>query len=371
MKRASDIKLILFEREALRSEPSRRFLAVEGPEKIIYSGEDELKGQIERAMMMNIPSKETLILKEFKGRLFQKCPASKGMVCCNYYLLNTCFDCLYGCAYCFLRSYLNSYGMVQFTNIEKIEDDILASPEYNSGKLLRVGTGEFTDSLMFDEITGLAPRLIKFASDKMNLMLEFKTKSDNIDHLLGIKGKGNTVLAWSLNLPRSIELFEPGTAGLEARLSAAERAADAGYYVAFHFDPVILGESRVEEYGALIDRIFDAIDDRRIVWFSMGGIRYTPAFKEILRYCEPDEELILQEMLPGTDGKMRYLKQRRIELYSYILNKIRSRSGYPFVYMCMESSEMWERVFGLELNDSDDLEREFIRHLNEKFMTRC
>ncbi len=53
-----------------------------------------------------------------------------------------------------------------------------------------MGTGEFTDSLMMDEVTGIGGAIIEHTSGMPNIMMELKTKSDNIDHLLDIRGKG-------------------------------------------------------------------------------------------------------------------------------------------------------------------------------------
>lgn len=368
MKQASDLKYILYEPGSDKSPMGQSFLSLDGPCIIPFADEQQLNENLARLKDSGVPSKEVLVLKEFKGRVFQKCPGSKGMICCNYYLINTCFDCLYDCAYCFLRSYLNSYGITQFTNTGRIFEEIESSPEYQNRKLIRLGTGEFTDSLMFDEFTGIASELIGFASTRPRIMLEFKTKSCSIDHLLDIPVKGNTVLAWSLNRQDMIDKFERGAASLEDRLEAARKAAEGGYYVAFHFDPLILTDGCFEKYLDIADRIFDEVDHEKIVWISMGGLRYIPSFREVLRFQKPDEELILSEMLTGHDGKMRYLKPERIECYRALLERIRSNSNRAFVYMCMESAEVWKAVFGADYKSSEDLENAFISHLEEYFI---
>ena len=119
-----------------------------------YRDDDDLTLKI-KELKKRFSSKEVLILKEFMGRKFQKCPGSPDVICCNYYLLNTCFNCLYNCTYCFLNSYLNSYGIVQFVNLEDLTD-LIKNHCLEINKAVRIGTGEFTDSLMFDEVTSIA-----------------------------------------------------------------------------------------------------------------------------------------------------------------------------------------------------------------------
>ena len=99
------IKYIIADANVINSEIARAFWNVKEPEKIVYSGESEL-GKLLKNLQGTTGSKEVLILKEFRGRFFQTCPGTPGMICCNYRVINTCFNCLYDCAYCFLQMYL-------------------------------------------------------------------------------------------------------------------------------------------------------------------------------------------------------------------------------------------------------------------------
>ena len=369
MIKIDDIRVILYNKSEMSNKLTERFLSLKNISYEKYTDDKNFNEIIQQLKNKKYSSKEVLILKEFKGRMFQKCPGSKNVICCNYLLLNTCFDCLYDCTYCFLNSYLNSFGIVQFTNVysvvDEIDDFIKDAVKDN---IYRIGTGEFTDSLMMDEITGIAEHIIQNTYLYKNLIVEFKTKSDNIDHLLLIKEKGNAVLAWSLNTERNIKEYEKGAARLENRLDSAKRAVESGYYTAFHFDPIIYNEF-IDEYAGVIDKLFDMVDPGRIVWISMGCFRYGPGFKNIIRDKYPEELLTVEEMFPGPDGKYRYLKQKRIGIYRKLLDKIRSYSHKPFVYLCMETPDVWESVYGFRFNSSDDLEEEFNRHLKDNFIS--
>ena len=47
-------------------------------------------------------AKKTLLLKEFKGAFFKRCPgASPKLMCCNYYVLNLGQNCEMDCSYCY------------------------------------------------------------------------------------------------------------------------------------------------------------------------------------------------------------------------------------------------------------------------------
>ena len=364
MKRFSDIRIVLYQQQHQQYRIAERIITSadnSGKEIIRYKDDFEL-GSILEEIKKKYCSKEVLILKEFLGRKFQKCPGSNNVICCNYYLLNTCFNCLYDCTYCFLNSYLNSFGIVQFVNLDELSTTV---NEYTSAypRNLRVGTGEFTDSLMFDEITGIAEDLISSTCRNKKLFLEFKTKSANVDHLLKIKEKGNTVLAWTLNTNHNINLYESGAATLEERLTAAAAAQSAGYYTAFHFDPVIKYDNFMTDYYDVIDTMYKFIKPEGILWISLGCFRYSPGFKDIIKHKYPDEKITVDEMFPGIDGKFRYLTRDRINIFKGLSDRLKKIFPDTFIYLCMEDAYVWNEVFSVNFKVSEDLENALSEHL--------
>ncbi len=363
-----DIKAVVFRDSHREKKEVKRISSIPGVKQIVYRDEEDLAGILQGLRREGYLSKEVIVFKEFRGRIFQGCPGSQNVICCNYSLLNTGFDCLYNCTYCFLNSYLNSFGIVFFVNFFDVLDGTdFSSLAQKRERLYRIGTGEYTDSLMMDEATGLSRKLIEKLLPYNNIILELKTKSSNIDHLLGIREKGNTVVSWSLNTSGNIVFYEEGTAGLNERIDASSRAVDAGFLTGFHFDPIILGDESFDEYLSVVDMLMKNVDPERIAWISLGCFRYSPGFKSAVSEKFPDEKLTLGEMFPCVDGKFRYLRRRRVEAYRMIKERIRSYSETPFVYLCMETGDVWEEVFGWRPESSDELEEAFTRHLRESF----
>ncbi|HNR88504.1 MAG TPA: hypothetical protein PKM65_09205 [Spirochaetota bacterium] len=364
MKTIDDIRAIVYDPAEERAPLVARFLALPGKRHLACTDRESVTRALDGLRAEGLDSKEALVLQRFMGRFFQKCPGSPRVICCNYHLINTCFNCLYDCAYCYLNTYLNSFGVVQFTNILDVADEIEAHVAARpAGAVLRIGTGEFTDSLMMDEVTGIAASLITRMSRFPNVFLELKTKSDNVGHLLALPEKGNAVLAWTLNTERNIALYENGTAALDRRIGAARAACAAGYRIAFHFDPMIAGEGWEAEYRAVAARALAAVDPARVAWVSLGGFRYASGFREIIRARFPDEALTRAEMFPGIDGKYRYLRPRRLAMYRAMRECIHELAPDAFVYLCMEGADMWEDFAGARYASSDDLEEDIARHL--------
>ncbi len=369
MRTVKEIKIAIISVESKFSNIAEKILEIPGIESIYFENDSQLPGIIKRLKERGCKAKEVIVIKNFNGRFFEICPGSPKVICCNYRLINTGFNCLYNCTYCYLQYYLNSYGIMLFSNFENciIELENFAANS-DSDRVYRIGTGEYTDSLMIDEVTGYSTMLINAAKNHANIMLELKTKSSCVDHLLAIREKGNAVVAWSLNTDKNIAEYEADTASLDERLLAAKKCADNGYFIAFHFDPIIIYDNWKNDYAGIIKRIFTEVNPDKVVWISLGGFRYSANFKDIIMNAFPGEKLTAEELFPGLDGKYRYLKQIRIDMYKFMKERILSYSDKVFVYMCMESADVWQQVFGKNYENSFDLETDFSEKLKDNFL---
>ncbi len=301
----------------------------------------------ERAQKGKSSSKDELMIYRHKGRFLSGCPGSDGMMCCQYFVLHLGQGCLFDCHYCYLQSFLNHPMMTLFGNLEDLFAEVNQKTLGKKNFHFRIGTGEYTDSLVLEPWTGISSHLISYFADHPNATLELKTKSSHVESILDKDHKGHTVISWSLNPSCIIEAIEEGTSSLEERLEAAAKVQKAGYRTSFHLDPLIYFEGWEKEYHLLIDRIFDIVDPCRTAWISMGSFRYTPALKEVIQRRFPEDELTRQgEMIQGIDGKYRYFKTVRQKMFRSIKAKIESVDPRLFLYLCMESRKTWKDVFG-------------------------
>jgi spore photoproduct lyase len=292
-------------------------------------------------------AKKRLIVARRKGEFLKKCPGSDGQVCCNYFVINFASNCSMDCQYCYLQEYLSGNPALKvFSNT----GDLLREAEELLSKhrrfFFRIGTGEITDSLALDPYIGYSREIIPFFAEQPNVLLELKTKSDCVDDLLSMDPKDRVVTAWSMNPQRIIELHEPGTASLHERLSAARRCQDAGYRLGFHFDPMIEYPGWEKDYEQTLERLFATVDWRRIAWLSMGVLRITPALKRTMRERFPLSSLVTGEQVLCPDGKLRYFQPLRVSMYRKMLRWMRRAAPTSKVYLCMESREVWQQVFG-------------------------
>ena len=297
--------------------------------------------------------KQVLWLTRNKGTFIKKCPGTRDYICCGYQILHFGAYCTMDCAYCILQTYFHPPVLQYFVNQEALFDELAAA--FKLKTRMRIGTGEFTDSLIWEPWTDLTRNLIDAFSTQNHAVLELKTKTTAIERLKSLNHRRKTILSWSLNTPRVIQGQERGTASLQARLRAAARAEKWGYPLAFHFDPMILYPGCEAEYLQVLEDLFSAVSPDNIVWISMGTIRFMPALQPIIKRRFPESDIVYGEFIPGLDGKMRYFKPLRISLYRRMAEWIKARSHDLLVYLCMEDETVWRQSFDFSPESNEAL----------------
>ena len=288
--------------------------------------------------------KSILFLTKNRGRFIRSCPGTRYYTCCGYKILHIGTFCTLDCSYCILQSYFHPPVLQYFVNHEDLfpELDHLISEK----RIYRVGTGEFTDSMIWESLTDLSGQLVSRFARQSSSVLELKTKTIAVDGLKRIDHHRKTIVSWSLNTERIIQSEERLTASLSDRFKAAKRCASWGYPVGFHFDPMVIYNGCREEYAAVAEQIFNHVSPDNIPWISLGSFRFIPSLKSIIQKRFQKSKIPYGEFISGLDGKMRYFKPLRIELYREVIARIRESTPDVCVYFCMEDDEVWWKSMG-------------------------
>ncbi len=290
--------------------------------------------------------KRSLYLALNKGAFVKPCPCAPGHVRCGYFVINLDLQCPLDCSYCILQHYLDPPVVTIHVNREDLWPELDRFLEGRSPGILRIGTGELGDSLALDHLTDNSLSLIEYFREKEGVFFELKTKTANVANVLKAGPAENIVVSWSLNSESQAGAEERGAPPVGERLEAARRVAARGFPVGFHFDPLIIHEGWESGYGGVVRRMLEAVRPERIAWISLGSLRFNQELKPLLRSRFPGSRIAGQEFVRGRDGKWRYFRPLRIELYRRVLGMIRDCGGAMVpVYLCMESGEVWDRVF--------------------------
>ena len=288
---------------------------------------------------------DTLLIHREKYDFLKPCPCSCGSAGCGYNLINLGFGCRFECEYCFLQQYQNLHAVLLPANV----DEFLAKIDgttFRAGLFdrPRIGSGEFTDSLVFDDLTQYSAQIVPFFRARPHLQFEFKTKSTNIGGLLAAGGCENVVAAWSVNAAPITQDVEHFTPNLTARLQAACEVARAGYRLGFHFDPVIIYEGYQQDYARTVQEMADTLPHDKIAWISVGTLRFSRELKKRIEMRFTRNRILDGEFLLDFDGKMRYSQAQRVEAYQFLVPLLRRTFPKAVVYLCMEDPEVVDKV---------------------------
>ena len=292
--------------------------------------------------------KRRMVVMPRRSSFVMGCPASSTQfACCGYLVLILASNCPMDCSYCFLQEHLaNNPGFQVYANYHDAFDELDRLTRAGSGRSFRVGTGELADSLAFDSLTGISRDLVTYFSEHQTLMLELKTKTDEVDNLLALDPRGRTMVSWSLSPMRVFATSEHRTASPQSRINAARRVLDAGYQVGFHLDPLIAYPDATQDYLELLENVFDTVPPKAIAFFSIGGLRMTPSLRTAARRRFPADPMLVGEEVLGEDGRYRTFTPLRLGLFSKLRERIaKARADLP-IYLCMETASAHHRVFG-------------------------
>lgn len=310
------------------------------------------------------PAKKILVLAKNKGEKLKPFPKIKHALNLGDYVFNPVSNCHLECSYCILQSYLaNNPALTIFANMEDYLVEIKERTSAQPHKTWRMGTGELSDSLALDPLTGFSEELVPFFAKLPNAFLELKTKTQAIDRLLHLKHEGNTVLSWSMAPQPITQQEEHKCASFGERLQAAQKVQAKGYPVGIHLDPMLFFEGWEEGYQNLVQQLARFLDPKRLAWVSIGTLRFDGPLKGLAMQRFPRTKIFAQDFVEGEDGKFRYFKTIRMQMYQKLWRWLKEWSEDFPRYLCMEAPWMWEQVTGKTPLPAEEMETKLTQRL--------
>ena len=349
---------VFISEDSLKYDMTERILArlPEIPQEIILDEREFLEAWAMKRDPIG-EGKGVLFLTRQRGGFVKPCPCTPIYIGCRYYILNTDTNCPLDCSYCILQAYLSNPLVTVHVNTDDLWRDLDFFLGQNP-RILRLGTGELGDSLALDHLSQRSRELISYFRERPSVLFELKTKTIQVENVLSEKPAENIVIAWSLNAPSIAAAEEGGAPPVVERIEAARMVSRRGYPVAFHFDPLIRFPGWEEGYAEVISKLMERVDRRKIAWISLGALRFAPALKPVIQKRFPDSPIIYDELIKGRDGKFRYFKPLRMELFQKIGALLKREGGEGLrVYFCMEDEDVWWDVLRKKTRGEEDTER--------------
>ena len=341
-----------------------------------YEAIRDKKNSYDNFQLKNIPKEQKFRFKvaEKQGFGLGLCPvASEKTRCCNLLTLDAVESCGFDCSYCSIQSFYNQ-NTITFDSGFK---DKLLNLNLDKNRTYHIGTGQASDSLMFGNREGILDALFAFAFSNPNVILEFKTKSDNIKYFLENECPSNILLTWSLNTPTIIENEEHLTASLDKRINAARRVANKGIKVGFHFHPIVEYEGYLEEYKEVYDMLQNTFRSSEVALVSFGTLTF---IKPVIKQLRNREFRTKITQIPHVDasGKTSYPDTTKEEMFKQAYESFSAwhsntaKDDTVFFYLCMEEHQMWAKTFGYQYSTNNDFEHAMLdaycKKLNQPYL---
>jgi len=318
----------------------------------------------ENFRLKNIPSEQKFRFKVApkEGFGLGLCPvASEKTRCCNLMTLDAVESCGFDCSYCSIQSFYNQNTITFDSGFR----DKLLNLNLDQNKTYHIGTGQASDSLMFGNREGTLDALFEFARSNPNVILEFKTKSDNISYFLENAVPRNILCTWSLNTPTIIKNEEHLTASLDKRIASARALANRGIKVGFHFHPIVEYVGYLEEYKEVYDRLIAEFHPSEVALVSFGTLTF---IKPVIKQLREREFRSKITQIPHEDasGKTSYPEQTKIEMFKHAYESFKpwqkemAADDKVFFYLCMEEHALWNKTFGYNYSTNNDFERDML-----------
>jgi DNA repair photolyase len=295
------------------------------------------------ALSLHQAGKQTLVFGELKTAV--RFSQEDGNACPNYWHFSPYGFCPYGCKYC----YLAGTPGVKFSPSVKIYvnlPEMLSEIDHvarRQGRPTAFYLGKLQDALALDPLTAYATTLVPFFAQHLWARLTLLTKSAHVDRLLDLEHRGHTMLSWSVNPPEVSTIFEETVPGIDERLKAMCRVAEQGYPVRAVMMPIIPIDGWQDVYTAFTERLLETVPIQRL---TLGGICIYRGARELMERKMGKGNAVSAHIDGGShtagDGRARYHRRLRSEVYSLIIEGARRLRPDLELALCLEEKALWE-----------------------------
>lgn len=252
----------------------------------------------------------------------------------EYFYYTSCvMNCIYNCAYCYLRGMYSSGNLVVFVDLErtfeKVEALLKKSPVY-------LCVSYDTDLLALEGITGFVEKWCDFTHRHLNLSIEIRTKCASKSIFERITPCDRVIFAYTLSPEEMIKRFEHGTPHLADRLEAAATAMEKGHPVRLCFDPVLYTKDWEDNYRKLIEQTFARVDASKVRDVSIGSFRISTEYLKKMREAEPEEPLV-QYPFENVDGVYQYPEEIRLRMEEFLCDEVSKYVSREKLFLWRES----------------------------------
>ena len=265
---------------------------------------------------------------------------AQGTICQTALELHCAYGCLHSCDYCHVGGLFNI-----MVNLEALAEHVARVVAENPWCRL-YKFDNTTDTITLEPEYGASEIMVGLFARQRDAFLMLYTKSDNVDHLLRLDHRGQTLISWSLAADTASRLIEKKTPPLPARLQAMHKCQEAGYRVRARLSPICPVHNWRQEATELVEGLFAHAQPEIITMDVLGWMnaRQMLAALDVELLDAPFRDFVhaQAQFEPGPHRKHLFPHEMRREVLRYVLGEIRRVSPQTPVSICMETVQMWQ-----------------------------
>ncbi len=270
------------------------------------------------------PTEKCLILaKSDRLKLFPV-PENYGYPDCKAFFFVTQLNCIFDCAYCYLKGAFKNDFPVIFVNYSDIQEELRRKiielrDEWYKGKIVFYASN-YSDLVGMESLSWFHQSFIPFFEQFDNVLMETRTKSGNIQSLLDLDIiPQNTEIAFSLNPQAIIESYEHWSSSLKSRISAIKTLQAKWWKVGLRFLPLLPVPGYVEIYEQFLRELCQEIDINNVNSIFLATLIYNKQDWITIQKKESEFKL-LKDLEVDEDGLVRVSATDR-EVFDWLFRK--------------------------------------------------
>ena len=260
----------------------------------------------------------------------------------NFYFAHMA-NCLYDCRYCFLQGMYRSANYIIFVNFEDFDEQIDHLITQHPNEKVYFFSGYDCDSLALESITGFAAHILPVFKKYTSAILEFRTKSVQVQPFDKTPPMDNCVIAFSLMPEVMSRALDDKAPSIEQRLKAMRTLANKGWKIGPRFDPLIYGLNWKTHYHDLFEKVFSAIPSTAIHSVSFGPLRFPQSmFRDIFKLYP--EVKLFSGPLHEINGMVAYKTEIEKEMADFCRKTFSKFVSDTIVFQCTPEAQVTGRA---------------------------
>lgn len=234
-------------------------------------------------------------------------------------------NCFFNCKYCYLQWTFKNRFPVFFLNYEDMQNEIINRIKTERENWfewqITFYASNYADLLATEDISHFHEKFIPFCKSLPdNILIETRTKSNNITSLLNYKPTNKLEIAFSLS-PRLIaQQYELWTATLDKKLEAINKLLNNWFRVGLRFLPLLPINNYQQVYEIFLDEVIDSLPINKISSITIAPLIFNEWDYNVLnKKYKDDKDFNFINKLEKNNHNLRTCSNEEINTFKMLL----------------------------------------------------